>query len=296
VRGKIFFSRRARTAEVTLLILTGLVSAGLAYALDVPPLTGRIVDTARLLSMELLASLSEELAAHERRTGNQIAVLTVPSLEGEPLEGFSHRVASTWKLGQKGTDNGVLLLVAPQDRRVRIEVGYGLEGVLTDAMTSRIIRNEIVPRFRTGDYGQGIESGVTAILRTIEGTYVPTSNDRDSSSGREVGRWGGLLPAVLVGAVVGAILVGLTRTLGVLGGGLLAFLLALSSGIFLAIVAGIVALVLGLVLSALFRGGGSIPGGYIGGWSGRGMGDFSGGDSFIGGGGGFGGGGASGRW
>src|SRR5581483_12386920 len=100
---------------------------------------------------DLAASLSAELAAHEQRTGNQVVLLTVPSLEGEPLEEFSDRVATTWKLGQKGTDNGVLLLVVPKDRRVRIEVGYGLEGTLTDAVASRIIRHEMIPRFRAGN-------------------------------------------------------------------------------------------------------------------------------------------------
>src|SRR5881397_3783715 len=118
-------------------------------ALDVPPLTGRIVHNAHLLPADVAASLSKELETHERRTGNQIALLTLPSLQEEPLEEFSHRVATVWKLGQKGTDNGVLVLVVPGDRKVRIEVGYGLEGTLTDVKSSRIIREEMAPRFRT---------------------------------------------------------------------------------------------------------------------------------------------------
>ena len=155
---------RVAVKSALLLLLAGSVLPGFVLALDVPPLTGRIVDTAHLVTPDLAASLSQELAAHERRTGNQVAVLTLPSLQGEPLEEFSHRVATTWKLGQKGTDNGVLLLIAAQDRRIRIEVGYGLEGVLTDAVTSRIIRNEMVPRFRAGEYSQGIAAGLRAIL------------------------------------------------------------------------------------------------------------------------------------
>src|SRR5438094_6031005 len=149
-----------------------------AAALDVPPLTGRIVDAAHLLPADLAASLSAELEAHERRTGNQVAVLTLPSLEGEPLEEFSHRVATTWQLGQKGTDNGVLILVVPGDRKVRIEVGYGLEGTLTDARSSRIIREEMVPRFRTGDFSGGITAGVKAVLGTIDGTYTRPERNR----------------------------------------------------------------------------------------------------------------------
>ena len=98
-------------------------------------------------------------------------MLIVPSLEGEPLFDLSHRVATTWNLGRKGTDNGALLLIAIKDRKVRVEVGYGLEGVLTDARSAQIIRNEIVPRFRTGDFSGGITAGVQAILKTIEGTY-----------------------------------------------------------------------------------------------------------------------------
>ena len=117
------------------------------------------------------ASLTRDLEAHETKTSNQVAVLILPSLEGEPLESFSHRVGTTWKLGQKGTENGVLLLIALRERKVRIEVGYGLEGTLTDLRSAHIIRQEIVPRFRSGDLPGGIAAGVQAILGTIEGTY-----------------------------------------------------------------------------------------------------------------------------
>ncbi len=277
--------------------LAGFVFSGSVLALDVPPLTGRIVDAAHLLPPDLTESLTRELAGHEQRTGNQVAILTLPGLQGEPLEEFSHRVATTWKLGQKGTDNGVLLLVSPQDRQVRIEVGYGLEGVLTDAATSRIIRNEMVPHFRKGDYAQGIAAGAKAIMATIEGTYSAAPNNHDRRAAPVVGGSSGFLPAVLVGAFVGAILLGLKKVSGLFGGGAIAFMLTLSAGMFTAIVAAILALILGLVLGLLFRGGGMPGGGYYGtGLFGRGGGGFSGGDSFRGGGGGFGGGGASGRW
>jgi uncharacterized protein len=280
-----------------LCFFAGWVFSGSVLALDVPPLTGRIVDAARVLPPDLTESLTQELAGHERRTGNQVAVLTLPGLQGELLEEFSHRVATTWKLGQKGTDNGVLLLVSPQDRQVRIEVGYGLEGVLTDAATSRIIRNEMVPHFRKGEYAQGIAAGVKAIMATIEGTYSAAPNTHDRRAAPWSGGSIGIIPAILAGAFVGAILLGLKKVSGLFGGGVIAFLLTLSAGLFTAVIAAILALILGLVLSLLFRGGGIPGGGYSGtGLFGRGGGGFSGGDSFLGGGGGFGGGGASGRW
>ncbi|MGH7233688.1 MAG: TPM domain-containing protein, partial [Nitrospiraceae bacterium] len=150
-----------------------LFLSGFGFALDVPQLTGRIVDRAELLSPDAEASLSADLAAYEQRTGNQIAVLTLSSLDGESLEEYSHRVATAWKLGQKGQDNGVLLLVVPRERRLRIEVGYGLEGALTDAASSRIIRNVIVPYFRTGDFTGGITAGLKAVIDVLERTGAP---------------------------------------------------------------------------------------------------------------------------
>ena len=292
-----------------LLLLAGLVLPGFVLALDVPPLTGRIVDTAQLITPDLAASLSQEIAAHERRTGNQVAVLTLPSLQGEPLEEFSHRVATTWKLGQKGTDNGVLLLVAAQDRRIRIEVGYGLEGVLTDAVTSRIIRTEMVPRFRAGEYSQGIAAGLRAILGTIEGTYTVPANTPRPVQRENEGRWNVFLVAVLLGTIIGTVLSVSRTSLGFVSGGLLSFLIALSLGVLMAVVAAAGAMFIALVLSALFRGGSSLSSGRTGGWLGGysgglgglgggfgGAGSFGGGGGFSGGGGGFGGGGASGSW
>jgi len=139
----------------------------------VPFLSGRVVDEAAMLPAETKQRMEEKLAAFEQRTGIQVAVLTVDSLEGEPIEDYSIRVAETWKLGQKGKDNGVLLLVAKQDRKMRIEVGYGLEPTLTDLESSRIIDNVIRPYFQKGDFGAGIEHGVDAILSALEGGEVP---------------------------------------------------------------------------------------------------------------------------
>ena len=138
-----------------------------------PPLTGRVVDLADVLSAAQEAALTEQLAAHEARTSNQVVVATVPSLQGYDIERFAVDLHRAWGLGQESRNNGVLLLVAPNEREVRIEVGYGLEGTLTDALSSDIVHSRILPRFRTGDLPGGIASGVDGILSVIEGTYEP---------------------------------------------------------------------------------------------------------------------------
>ena len=153
-----------RYALVTAIILAALIAA----ASNVPYLTGRVTDNAEILSTSVRKSLTERLKAHEDRTGNQIVVLTVPSLEGESIEGYAEAVFKEWKLGQKGKDNGILFIVAPQDRRMRIEVGYGLEGVLPDSAAGSIIRNVITPKFKAGDYNGGVEGGVNAIITVLE--------------------------------------------------------------------------------------------------------------------------------
>lgn len=265
-----------------------------AAALDIPPLTGRIVDAAHLLPEPVAKTLSDDLAAHEARTGNQVAVLTLPSLEGEPLEEFSHRVATTWRLGKKGTDNGVLILVVTGDRKVRIEVGYGLEGTLTDAKSAHIIREEMAPRFKGGAYATGILAGVKAVLGTIEGTYAPprkavsAGNTADSILGV-------LFLAVVVGTLT-AVFIGRHWKGGSVGG-VMAFVLAFSSGWLLALAAAVIVLILALALTRMSGGGQSSPGGF-GGWGGGGFsgGGSFGGGGFSGGGGDFGGGGASGDW
>lgn len=131
-------------------------------------------DEAHVLSAATVAQLESVLKAERDSTSNQIAVLIVPSLEGDDIDSYGIRVADAWKVGQKDKDNGAILLIAIQDRKMRIEVGQGLEGVLTDAMSSRINRNEIAPRFRQGDYDGGVKAGVAAIIQTIKGEYVNT--------------------------------------------------------------------------------------------------------------------------
>ena len=166
-------SRAAVRAARRGLLLAGWVAlVPPAAALEVPFLSGRIVDAAGLMTVEEKARVEQKLQALEAKTGAQVAVLTVPSLEGDPLEDFSMRVASTWKLGQKDKDNGALFLVARDDRKMRIEVGYGLEGELTDLRTGRILDEIVRPLFRQGQFGAGIEAGIDAIVGTVEGQEV----------------------------------------------------------------------------------------------------------------------------
>lgn len=282
-----------------------LMPAVPAWALDIPSLSGPVVDLVHVLPPATVEQLSQELRAHEAKTSNQVVVLIVPSLEDEPLFDFSHRVATTWKLGRKGTDNGVLLLVAIKDRKVRLEVGYGLEGVLTDARSAQIIRNEIVPRFRTGEFAAGVSAGVRAVLSTIEGTYqAPERPTVTSTDGETVGN---VLLAVMVGVFIGLLFSRAHRMLGPVVGGGLSFVFA--PWLVPALIAGGASMLLVSLLSGIGPSGGLGPrrrnrgfdGTWFstqqGGWGSGGLGgSFGGGDSFSGGGGDFGGGGASGDW
>ena len=279
-------------------VTSALVFAFLAHALDVPPLTGRIVDLAHVLPNSTMESLTAQLAAHETQSSNQVAVLIVPSLEGEPLEEFSHRVATTWKLGQKGTDNGALLLVAIKERKVRIEVGYGLEGVLTDARSAQIIRNEIVPRFRAGDMPGGVIGGINAIVKTIEGTYQVSEKAGPRQGSDVIGQ---VVVAVIVGLLVGLVLMNIHRFIGPIAGAGISTLLA--PWLVPALMASGIILLLLLMIGASGTGGRRSRYSGMDDWvwyssrgGGWGGGSFGGGGGFSGGGGDFGGGGASGNW
>jgi uncharacterized protein len=162
-----------KTALRIVLISAIILAAITAVASNVPYLTGRVTDNAEILSEPMRKTLTERLKVHESRTGNQIAVLTIASLEGESIEGYAETVFKEWKLGQKGKDNGILVIVAPQDRRMRIEVGYGLEGTLPDSLAGSIIRNAMTPKFKAGDYNGGIEAGVSAIITVLETGEAP---------------------------------------------------------------------------------------------------------------------------
>ncbi|MGH7928353.1 MAG: TPM domain-containing protein, partial [Candidatus Binatia bacterium] len=241
--------------------------ASRALCAEVPSLRGRINDYAQLLSADAARTLENQLSQFEKETGHQVAVLTVPTLDGEDIEGFSIRVAESWKIGQKGFDNGVILVVAPKERQLRLEVGYGLEGILPDAIASRIIREIIVPRFRDNDYAGGITSGIDAVLKVIRGEPLPESARQKQ---RGTNPWAALIfPVVL-------------------------FLLFLAGALFRRRGPG-AWMTHGRRGGPFGWGGGFGGGGYRGGFGGGGGGGFGGG-GFSGGGGGFGGGGASGRW
>lgn len=156
-----------------------LLFSYLALALDVPYLTGRVNDNAQILSSETLQMLTDSLKAHESRTGNQVVVLTISTLNGESIEDYANTVFNEWKLGQKDKNNGILILVVPDDRSMRIEVGYGLEATMTDLMASRIIRNMMTPKFKTGDYNGGISAGVSSVLDVLEGGTLSEEEDMD---------------------------------------------------------------------------------------------------------------------
>lgn len=160
LRGRVAFA-------AALLLLTALIAPAIAQTF--PALSGRVVDAANILQPEQRAALDLKLKAHEDKTSDQIVVATVPSLEGVSVEDYANRLYRTWQIGQKAKNNGVLLLVAPKERKVRIEVGYGLEGALTDALSSVIIRGAIAPRFKDGNYAAGINAGIDAILGVVTG-------------------------------------------------------------------------------------------------------------------------------
>ena len=152
------------------------------YALDVPALSGRVNDYASMLSVGAEAAIEEKLAALEKEESTQIAVLTVPALDGEPIEDFSMRVVEAWKLGRGDFDNGALLLVAAAERRVRIEVGYGLEGSLTDLTAGRIVDNGIVPLFARGRFDEGVLKGVELMIAAVRGEYMAPDDDGRSGN------------------------------------------------------------------------------------------------------------------
>ena len=277
---------RARVFMLALLLI-GSTSIGAAQAeVAVPPLTQRITDLTSTLDVQQIQVLEARLAEFEKNKGAQLAVLTVPTTQPETIEQYGIRVAEAWKLGRKKVDDGALLLIAKEDRTLRIEVGYGLEGALNDATAHRIIDEIIVPRFKRGEYYPGIESGLAAMMQVVNGEPLP-SPKRAAASGKYdiesllfiafglVVVVGGML-RVMLGRFPAALLMG-----GALG--FLAWLLV--APLLIALFVGLIAFVFVLLGGGGGRGFGGGGGGFGGG-----------GGGFSGGGGGFGGGGASGRW
>jgi uncharacterized protein len=236
-----------------------------ALARDVPPLQAHVNDTAGMLTPDERTQLEQKLAAYEQRTGRQFALLTIDSLDGDDLEGFSIRVVEAWKLGQKGKDSGLMLLVVKNDHKLRIEVGYGLEGTVTDAFTSRVIRNLLAPALRAGNVAAGLDQAFGALMAQAAGEDPPAGVNalKDSDPAPESGSshivgWIVLL-LVLSPILIPLLLFGGRAGRGGRGG----------------------------------WGGGGFGGG---GFGGGGFGGGGGGGGFSGGGGGFGGGGSSGSW
>ena len=289
-----------RAAIVTALLLAVIVPAAADVA--VPQLTGRVVDRTGTLSSSDVAALSQKLSDFEARKGSQIAVLIVPTTDPETIEQFSIRVAEAWKIGRKKVDDGAILVVAKNDRHLRIEVGYGLEGALTDVTSRRIIDEVITPKFREGDFAGGISAGVERMMRVVDGEPLPVPSR--SVNFANLDDIGPAVPVVLFASlVVGGFLRALLgRLLGSVATGSvigLVALLILGSGA-LALLAGIIGFVLSFIAD-LFpastgssRGGSWSSGSSSGGWSSGSSSSDSG--SFSGGGGSFGGGGASGSW
>lgn len=194
------------------------LALALAFAADIPFLTGRVVDDANIIGDEAQARLTGTLKTHEDATTNQIVVLTVTTIGGQSVEEYAVKVFEAWKLGNKEKDNGVLVVVVPEDRKMRIEVGYGLEGVLPDGAAGEIIRTWMTPAFKAGNYEKGIEDGVAAIVSRLEGRGDPTDRtpaeaaSSSGSSGMPDMPW---TMRILVGAFVFGI-IGLFTIIGVL--------------------------------------------------------------------------------
>jgi len=274
--------------------LAGLLIAAAAWAqVAVPPLKARVTDLTGTLKVEQTASLEQMLQSFEARKGSQIAVLMLPTTSGEPVEQYALRVAEQWKIGRKKVDDGAILVVAKDDRALRIEVGYGLEGALNDATAKRIISELIVPRFREGDFYGGINAGVDRMIRVIDGEPLPAPA---ASGARVEGGIAQILPILLIVAMFAGMVLRamLGRFFGSLAaGGAVGFLAWLLAGaLFVAVIAAVLAFLFTL-LGGARRGYGGLPIGM--GRGGFGGGGFGGG-GFSGGGGSFGGGGASGRW
>jgi uncharacterized protein len=297
---RIGIHRRWRFFWGTLLCLGFLFAVYIpgTLALEVPRYQGYVNDYAGMISPQSEAKLERALQSFDLTDSTQVAILTIPSFEGDAIEDFSIRTVDKWQIGQKGKDNGVLLLVAKEDRKIRIEVGRGLEGVLTDLMSGRIIDNVISPSFKAGRLDEGFEAGIVAIVQATRGEFKADPRARRSGRRQEP-------PPIITYLFLGAILIGflgqISKPLGIVSGAvllpLIVFLglsspLGLLALLFLIPLGGAGGLLLPILMASAMtsrRGGGFYMGGGFGGsGGGGGFGGFGGG--------GFGGGGASGGW
>jgi uncharacterized protein len=289
-------------AKASLLALLLCWAFAAAADVAVPPLSGRVVDQTGTLSSGDIDSLTQTLRDFEARKGSQIAVLIVPTTAPETIEQYSIRVAEAWKIGRKKVDDGAILLVAKDDRKLRIEVGYGLEGALTDVTSRRIIDEVITPKFRNGDFAGGISAGVARIIGVVDGEPLPAPVRQQQDSGSGLSQLiNPFNPFVIIGVLVlGAFLRNIFgRLFGSLATGGLIGIVAwfIVGSLVVSLIAGAIASLFTLLSDSLASGGGGRSGGFVGGggssWGGSSGG---GGGGFSGGGGSFGGGGASGSW
>ena len=293
----------ARASFLALLLCWA--SAALAL-IAVPPLSGRVVDQTGTLAASDVASLTQTLRDLETKKGSQIAVLIVPTTDGEAIEQYALRVAEAWKIGRKKIDDGALLVIAKNDRRLRIEVGYGLEGALTDATTKRIIDEDITPKFKAGDFGGGVVAGVDKMVRIVNGEKLPEPEpphwqDSQSFDPSDLFNPFLIIPAIFFGGLLRSLM---GRLLGSATAGALTALIAwfMVGSALAAVIAGVIASLFVLISDGFTSAGPPGRRGSAGGWSGGSGGSWSSGGSssssggFSGGGGSFGGGGASGSW
>jgi uncharacterized protein len=301
----------ARAFVVALtLCWVGAASADVA----VPPLTGRVVDLTGTLSTDDIAAQTQQLKNLEMRKGSQVAVLIVPTTQPETIEQYSIRVAEAWKIGRKKIDDGALLVIAKNDHKLRIEVGYGLEGSLTDVTARRIIDEVIAPRFKSGDFAGGIAAGITRIIGVIDGETLPPPAP-EASHGQDFSDWIGffnplnpffLVAAAAVGSILRRVfgrLIGSAATGGVIGALAWYLMGSIAIAAILGSIISVVAFFFDSIMQASFnagrgsgRGGGWVGGsGGSSGWS-SGSSSSDSDSGFSGGGGSFGGGGASGSW
>lgn len=284
-------ARRTATAAARAALLACALgwSFFAAAQLAVPRLTGHVTDQTGTLTAEQTATLEQTLTAFEARKGSQLAVLMIPSAAPEQIEQYALRVAEQWKLGRKKVDDGAILVVAKNDRALRIEVGYGLEGALNDATSKRIVSEVILPHFKEQDFYGGITAGVGKIISVVDGEALPQASTNSTERITGVQQYAPML-FILALAIGGVLRAGLGKVPGsLLTGGVVAVVAWFMAGaLSMALIAGVLALFVTLL------GGGMVHG--VGGFYGGGRRGGLGGGGFSGGGGDFGGGGASGRW
>ena len=285
----------------SLIIIVSFFIISFIYSLDVPTLKGYVNDYADMISSTTENEIESKLKSLEETDSTQIVFLTIPSLEGEALEEYSIKVAETWKIGQKNKDNGAIFLVSKNDRKMRIEVGYGLEGVITDLLAGRIIDNVAAPYFRNGEMDKGFIAVADALIGSSKGEY--TADKLPSAKKTKEGTFPSIVFILIIVFWFNFSRIFPKGIRGILGG-IFGFIIVLIFGIIsgLAIVGliilCIIGFIFGLIFTLIFTSSRLARGGYRGGFfSGRSGGGFSsGGSSFSGGGGSFGGGGASGGW